>query len=103
MNEALYRIRDRAALAQLASEGIHVLHQFDDELVLSRPLDRDIDGLVRVTDLDFVRPEQLRPEDLAGLAYRLRQTASFRASKTRRPTEGLSMDLIIRGKTGDIA
>ena len=103
MSEALYRIRDRAALAQIASDGVRVLHHFGDEVVLERPLERDIEGLVRVTDLEFVAPALLRAEDLAGLAYRLRQTPRYRASKDQRPHAGVNMDLIIRGKAGKVA
>lgn len=103
MSEALYRVRDREALNRVLSAGIRVLHRFGDELVLARPLDRDIDGVTRVTDLAFVMPEQLREEDLGGLAYRLRQTAEYRANKARREHAGVSMDLVIRGKAGDYA
>ena len=48
-------------------------------------------------------PALLRAEDLAGLAYRLRQTPRYRASKDLRPHAGVNMDLIIRGKAGKVA
>lgn len=97
MKERLLKIveGDPAAVAQLLKEkGVRVLHRFGDILVVEGETAPDLTAEV----LRFTRaiPDELLveasadagDEDVALLAFRLRQTEAFRRSKAKRATEG---------------
>jgi hypothetical protein len=101
VNGKLYRVADRDTLERLRATGARIVHRFPGGVVLRSPLDRGIEGVTPVeTPAKVVIPERVRAEEIAELAFAIRQTQAFRARKARRPDVGESMDDIIAGRTG---
>ncbi|WP_300454448.1 hypothetical protein [Accumulibacter sp.] len=97
MKEHLRKVvqgRPEAAAALLRRRGVRVLHRFGDTLVVegntvSDPTG-DVERATRAVAVEplAVAPAELRDEDLALLAHRLRLSAGYRRAKERRPDVG---------------
>ncbi|MBL8398256.1 MAG: hypothetical protein JNL84_08960 [Candidatus Accumulibacter sp.] len=103
MKEHLRKVvqgRPEEAIALLRRRGVRVLHRFGDTLVVEGESVSDPTGevecatrAVTVEPLAAV-PAELRDEDLALLAHRLRLSEGYRRAKERRPDVGEDWDVI---------
>lgn len=81
---------------QLKEKGVQVLHRFGDTLVVEGKPAPGFTAEVLLSTREIVAeplseaPVEANDEDIALLAFRLRQTENFRRSKKKRTTEGES-------------